>query len=275
MEKFFIFHVLMSLLLVVATVDASKAETILTIGLNGHSLFSSDSVFCSTAPAGMVIKECYGGDDFLVSSEDGRLAFLTADLTSVDTINFDHAYISLTEIRTASWATGESNIAITNSELPGELVPSTGQLGTFLLDVDNTLAAGMTAIGSMSGTGIGGNQLLLDITNTINNSLLNNIFKVGLLIEDTINDGLALAFLGENYSSGYFNQYFASSLYEYPSLIFTAGTEITPFDQLPERPTTIVPVNPQPAPVPEPPTLFLLAAGLAITIGVKSRKRRL
>jgi hypothetical protein len=212
---------------------------------------------CNGTPAGAVIfTACWGGAGKLLYSGDPSFpsrTFFTADISALAGMNFDTVYLSVTELRTAHALTGTVWVYITNNAIPIAYPGQDDPPVAFLQGVDATLADGLTAVGDLKGTGIGGNHLLLDMTSAIRFALAKGIHVVGIYLQDEVPDGLQLALLGSNYNSGYSScnqvqlevcQYYASSLYEYPTLIATSGTDITPFELLPPRPIINDPLAP-------------------------------
>jgi hypothetical protein len=254
---------------------AAKADTIMTIDAPGSTLYPVSGSACSGNTAGSLIyTDCYGGPGQFLSPGwyPERLALLVADISSLSGSTLDHVFLSLTEIRTGPLYTGTANVYVTNDSVPGALDPN--DTGTFLQGVDVTLAGGTTLVGSLTGTGIAGNHLLLDVTAAIQQALASGVDLLGILLEDDIHNGTLLGILGSNYNSGDPTQYYASSLYEYPTLIVTTGSEITPFDQLPARPITNDPLGPPPLPsdIPEPTSVILMSTML-LAVAYVARKQ--
>ncbi|HLC01403.1 MAG TPA: PEP-CTERM sorting domain-containing protein [Anaerolineales bacterium] len=249
------------------------AHTVAVVDAPGFTLYGVPGPTCSGNTAGAVIfTDCWGGSgQFLSPQLPNGLAFLTADISPLSGIAFDHVYLSLTEIRTEPTAGGSADVYVTNSGVPGPWMPGPGNTETFLAGVDSTLAAGTTFAGSLTGTGVGGNWLQLDVTAQVQASLTNGIGLLGILLRDQFNDGQYLEILGTNYNSGLPGcsygvvpcQFYATSEYQYPTLMATVGDQVTPISEL----TPVRPLSPQepppPVAVPEPSTLLLLGSGLA------------
>jgi hypothetical protein len=251
----------------------ATASTLSVIDAPGLRVYDENSSACNGAIPGKVIyRNCTGGPELLYASEPyGALAFFSADISSLYGTSFDNVYLSLTEARTFPNAAGSVKLYAANADV---LTPYADGLGyaQYIPAIDDALAAGTTYLGTLQGKGEGGNHLLFNLTGAISTAISQNITRFGLLLGP---DGMSsdlLTLLGRNYNSGFDDckvsatncQYYASSLYEYPSLIVTLGNEITPLANLPSRPIVNDPTEPPPpAEVPEPATAWLLFIGFA------------
>jgi hypothetical protein len=273
--------------LLVAHATSASANTISVIDAPGATVYSANGLTCGGYAKGSVISTgCFGGPgDLLAPTGPDRFAFLRADLTGLVGLNFDHVYLSLTEMRSGSAFKGTANLFAAEGNID---VPFTWpQAGAYLSSADKGLSTGMIALGSMTGTGVGGNQLLFDVTDAVLRSLQNDIRGMGFLLTPASSKSTAISVIGSNYRSGLpacegkpeeidpskseTCQYFAKSYYEYPTLIATKGKQITPFDKLPERPVPELP--PLPVDVPEPGTVMLLLIGLLAIAGPLGKNR--
>lgn len=260
----------------------AQSGTVSVVDLQSSTVYPVSTSMCSGNSAGVVIYTgCWSGlGKFLSPQSWGPWVFLTADLSSLSGIAFDHVFLSLTEIRTVPVAKGEAGVYLLTSAAP---IPDVGAAN--LTAIDAWLAGGMSLVGNLAGTAVGGHQLLLDITSSVVDALGLGMDQIGLLLRDDVGNGSVLEVLGNNYHSGFpscadgFNpcQYYARSLYEYPTLIATVGTDITPFDQLPPRPILHDPLGPPrpphpPADVTAPTSIALV--GLALLMLVLGRRYR-
>lgn len=218
-----------------------------------------------------------GGEEFLSAQWSGsgsiRTAFIGFDISSLPILTYDYAYLSLTEIRTDPSAAGTAEVYCNNGALP-----TSGMInGVGDIVAQQNWESGFTNIGSITTTGIGGNHLLFDVSSAVQTKISSGSSAIGFFFKDTLDDDLCVGFLGKNYYPGPgANQYDASSLYEYPTLIATLGSDITPFNQLPSRPILGGPVNPPigpPSAVPEPATMLLFGLG-GIAMAVVKRRRK-
>jgi hypothetical protein len=139
----------------------------------------------------------------------------------------------MTEIRTDSNAVGVVGVYYNNGDLPTpEMINGIGDPVA-----QQAWESGFTYFRNISGIGVAGNYLLFDVSGVIQLAISAGWNSIGFLLRDTNNDNRCIGILGKNYNSGDPTQYYAWSLYEYPTLIATSGDQITPFEQLPPRPT--------------------------------------
>ena len=127
----------------------------------------------------------------------------------------------MTEIRTTSFFSGTASVYSYLGAWIDVLGSATMPLHS---GIQNAFESANLLVGSITGTGSGGNQLLFDVTGTVASARLAGEELLGFRILDEIDDGLGLGILGSNYNSGLPScvepavpcQYYASSFYEYP-----------------------------------------------------------
>jgi hypothetical protein len=195
---------------------------------------------------------------------NNAISFIQFDLNPISSLSFDHAYLGLTELRSGSFA---QDVAVLYSYLGDGVAFGNG-------DITSDWNQEKTLVQDFETKGIGGNLIYLDVTNVVTTFLTSANQFVGFRLEDPSINGHAPMFLGRNYNSGFPEQYYAQSQYEYPTLIFTSGNEITPFNEHPSLPIINEPIafplhENNPPSVPEPTSLALFILGVIFLIKFK------